>query len=204
MILTRIWEFGCIDASLRNGSSSIEEQMQVQSYDSSGSKSEYGTQKERKCSNCDGRFHSQYKGLLCQECTQKPFMQEGRVCYRNLFNGKRKRVELPSIPYRSRKGQLPPFLWRIPGERLFQPVFLAGMLAQKHNNIQSINASNKTPCNMKKNERKRSNDLDQRSETKSHEELYESGHVDTYEVRAGDVEVDFRTFEEVWGGYKVS
>lgn len=108
------------------------------------------------------------------------------------------------IPYRSRKGQLPPFLWRIPGERLFQPVFLAGMLAQKHNNIQSINASNKTPCNMKKNERKRSNDLDQRSETKSHEELYESGHVDTYEVRAGDVEVDFRTFEEVWGGYKVS
>lgn len=74
----------------------------------------------------------------------------------------RKRVELPSIRYRSRKGQLPPFLWPIPGERLFQPVFLAGMLAQKHNNIKSINASNKKPCNMKKNERKRSIDLDQR------------------------------------------
>ena len=33
---------------------------------------------------------------------------------------------------------------------------------------------------------------------------YESGHVDTHEVRAGDVEVDFRIFEEVWGGYNVS
>ena len=166
--------------------------------------SKVGTTRERRCffgggGVCQNTYHHNTKAMLCMECTQDPQIEGSKRYYYNLLTGGKEYFVKRGNSQTPRPG-------RIPGELLFEPNVLSGVVSSMINVMESSRnyvssekgkQKAKEYCTMKKKE-------GHEARVSEMKQYYESGSAASYYPVSDHVTVKFLSFESIYENSQVS
>ena len=128
-LLEEVWgeNFSTVIKSIRDGSRSVIDCIRMKPTYESLTLSKVGTTRERRCffgggGVCENTYHHNTKAMLCMECTQDTQIEGSKRYYYNLLTGGKEYFVKRGNTQTPRPG-------RIPGELLFEPNVLSGVVS---------------------------------------------------------------------------
>ena len=166
--------------------------------------SKVGTTRERRCffgggGVCQNTYHQNTKAMLCMECTQDTQIEGSKRYYYNLLTGGKEYFVKRGNTQTPRPG-------RIPGELLFEPNVLSGVVSSMMDETKTSRKSKSSEGGKQKTKeynliKKKEGHEARVSEMKQY---YESGSAPSYYPVSEHVKVKFHSFESIYENYEVS